>query len=164
MVVGAAVCMESLKILGKGQSHMFGTQFKQEVFIPLPLLCVCVCVCMCLCVCVCDICTVTGVVFRHTGGIHYADLIFEEEMIFWQDRALPHFYIAVWDTMDESKVSVEMDWHGPPCPPDLTALDFFFGYIKNALYMPPFPNTSPDLAGMIQAAVTTVTPIILTDV
>jgi hypothetical protein len=69
---------------------------------------------------------VTVVVFRHTGGIYHADLIFEEEMIFWQDRALPHFYIAVWNTIDESKVSIEMDLHGPPCPPDLTALDFFF--------------------------------------
>jgi hypothetical protein len=107
---------------------------------------------------------VTGVVFRHSGGICHANLIFEEE-IFWQDRALPHFYIAVWDTMDESKVSLEMERHGPPCPTDLTSIDFFFfGYIKNALYMPPFPTTSPNLAGMIQAAVTTVTPIILTAV
>jgi len=143
VVVDTAVHMQSLKILGKGQSHMFGTQFKQEVFIPLPLLCVCVCVC------VCGICTVTGVVFRYTGGIYHADLIFEEEMIFWQDRALPHFYIAVRDTMDESIVSIAMDWLGPPCPPDLTALDFFFfcGYIKNALYMPPFPTTLPGLLG-----------------
>ena len=37
----------------------------------------------------------TVVVFRHTGGVYCADLIFEGEMIFWQDRALPHFYIAV---------------------------------------------------------------------
>ena len=72
---------------------MFGTQFKEEVFIPLPLLSVCVF--MCLCVCVCGICTVTVVVFRHTGGVYCADLIFEGEMIFWQDRALSHFYIAV---------------------------------------------------------------------
>jgi hypothetical protein len=91
---------------------------------------------------------VTGVVFRHTGGIYHADLIFEEEMIFWQDRALPHFYIAVWDTVDESKVSIEMDWHRPPCPPELRALDFFFfGYIKSALYMPPFTTTLPGLLG-----------------
>lgn len=101
---------------------MFGTQFKEEVFIPLPLLYVC----MCLCVCMCGICTVIVVVFRHTGGIYGADLIFEEEMIFWEDTGLPHFYIAVWDTMDESKVTIEMDLHGSPCPPDLTALDFYF--------------------------------------
>jgi hypothetical protein len=57
--------------------------------------CVCVYVFVRVCVCVCGICTVTVVVFRHTGGVYCADLIFEGEMIFWQDRALPHFYIAV---------------------------------------------------------------------
>lgn len=77
--------------------------------------------CVCVFMCVCGICTVTVVVFRHTGGIYCADLIFEEVMIFWQDRALPHFY-----TMDESKVTIEMDLHGSPCLPDLIALDFFF--------------------------------------
>jgi hypothetical protein len=61
-------------------------------------------------------------VFRHTGGIYHANLIFEEEVIFWQDRAPPHFYVAGWDTMDKSKVFIDMEWHGPPCPPDLTAL------------------------------------------
>jgi hypothetical protein len=67
--------------------------------------------------------------------------------------------------MDELKVSIEMDCHGPPFPPDITALDFFFfGYIKNALYMSSFPTILPQLARMIQAAVSTVTPIILTDV
>jgi hypothetical protein len=67
--------------------------------------------------------------------------------------------------MNESKVSIEMDCHRPLFPPDITALDFFFfGYIKNALYMPPFPTILPDLARMIQDAVSTVTPIILTDV
>jgi len=48
------------------------------------------------------------------------------EVFFWEDTGLPHFYIAVWDTMDESKVTIEMDLHGSPCPPDLTALDFYF--------------------------------------
>jgi hypothetical protein len=108
---------------------------------------------------------VTSVVFRHTGGIYHADRIFKEEMIFWQDRAPPHFYIAIWDTMDESKVSIEMDCHGPPFPPDVTVLDIFFvGYIKIALYIPSFPTTLPDFARTIQAAVTTVTRIILSDV
>ena len=144
---------------------MFGTQFKQEVFIPLPLLCVCVFMCLCVCVCVCGIYTMTGAVFGPTGGIYHSNLIFKEEMIFWQDRAPPHFYIAIWDAMDESKVSIEMDCHGPLFPPDVTALDlFFFGYIKIALYIPSFPPTLPDFARMIQAAVATVTRIILSDV
>jgi hypothetical protein len=107
----------------------------------------------------------TGAVFGPTGGIYHSNLIFKEEMIFWQDRAPPHFYIAIWDAMDESKVSIEMDCHGRLFPPDVTALDlFFFGYIKIALYIPSFPPTLPDFARTIQAAVTTVTRIILSDV
>jgi hypothetical protein len=30
-------------------------------------------------------------VLRHASGIYHADLIFEEEVVFWQDRAPPHF-------------------------------------------------------------------------
>ena len=104
--------MQSLKILGKVQSHVFGIQCKQEVFIPLPLLCVCVCVFMCLCVwrMLCDWRTV----FRHAGGISRAYQIFEEALIFWQDRAPPHFYTAVWGTMNVSEVSIELEWHVVP--------------------------------------------------
>ena len=53
----------------------------------------------------------------------------------------------------------------PPRSPDLTPPEFFFwGYIKNAVYIPCSPTTLPDLAGRIQVATVTATPAMLTNV
>jgi hypothetical protein len=53
----------------------------------------------------------------------------------------------------------------PPCAPDLTRLEFFFwGYIKDAVCVPPLATTLPELAGRIRDAVATVTLDLLNNV
>jgi hypothetical protein len=83
------------------------------------------------------------------------------DMLF-QDGAPPHFHKEVTDFLN-SKFPEKCIGRGwpitwQPRSPDLTPLDFFFwGFIKDAVYVPPLATTLPELAGRIRDAVATVT-------
>jgi hypothetical protein len=92
--------------------------------------------------------------------------ILEEEgpdhMLFQQDGVPPHFHKEVTDFLNHK---FPEKWIGrggpitcPPCLPDLIPFDFsFWGYIKDAVYVPPLATTLLELAGRIRDAVATVT-------
>jgi hypothetical protein len=92
-----------------------------------------------------------------------------DDMLLQQEGTPPHFHKEVTDFLN-SKFPEKWIGRGgpitwPPSSPDLTPLDFFFwGYIKDAVYMPPLATTLPELAGRIRAAVATVTLDLLNNV
>jgi len=46
----------------------------------------------------------------------------------------------------------------PPRSPDATACDFFlWGYVKDQVYIPPFPASIPELKVRIRTAIETIT-------
>jgi hypothetical protein len=68
-------------------------------------------------------------------------------------------FITVGAGLLGSKVSTEVDFT------EFTPRNFFFsGYIEDAVYVPSFPTTFPQLAGRIGAAAAAVTSIMLTNV
>jgi hypothetical protein len=83
-------------------------------------------------------------------------------MLFQQDGAPPHFRSEVQDVLIRKFPEKYIGRGGPitwlPRSPDLIPLDFFFwGYMKDAVYMPPLATTLPELAGRTREAVATIT-------
>jgi hypothetical protein len=84
-----------------------------------------------------------------------------DDTLFQQDGAPPYFHKEVTNFLNRKFTE---KWIGrvgpvtwPPRSPDLTPLDFFFwGYIKDAVYVPPLATVLPELAGRIRDAVATV--------
>jgi hypothetical protein len=82
-------------------------------------------------------------------------------MLFQQGGAPPHFLKEMVDFLNRK---FPEKWVGrggpitwPPRSPHLTPFNFFFwGYIKNAVYVTSLADTLPELAGRIRDAVTTV--------
>jgi hypothetical protein len=85
-----------------------------------------------------------------------------DDTLFQQDEESPHFHKELTDFLNRKFPEKWIEWGRPitwpPRSPDLTPLDFcFWGYIKDAVYVPPLRNTLPELAGRIRDAVVTVT-------
>ena len=114
---------------------------------------------------------------RTVTGITYLDMLQQwlfpqimedsQDFIFQQDGAPPHWHLHVRDYLNES---LPHRWIGrgadadqalhfwPPRSPDLTPCDYFlWGYVKEAVYVPPLPTTLNNLRQRITAAVHAVT-------
>jgi hypothetical protein len=85
-----------------------------------------------------------------------------DDTLFQQDGLPPHFHkemTGVFNHKIPEKYigrGVPITW--PPRSPALTPLDFFvWGYIKDAVCVPPLATTLPELGGRISDAVATVT-------
>lgn len=112
------------------------------------------------------------------NGIIYLDMLEQwlfpqlaedaQNFILQQDGAPPHWHLAVRGFLNES---LPHRWIGrrgnedlalhfwPPRSPDLTPCDYFlWGYVKEAVYVPPLPKTMDDLQNRITAAVHSITP------
>lgn len=89
------------------------------------------------------------------------------DFFFQQDEAPPHWHRDVRHFLNQS---LPQPWIGrignedlallfwPPGSPDLTPCDFFlWGFIKEAVYVPPLPATLDDLKNHIRVAVNSVT-------
>lgn len=110
-------------------------------------------------------------------GISYLDMLEQwlfpqlmedsQDFIFQQDGAPPHWHLHVRTFLNQS---LPGRWIGrignadlalhfwPPRSPDLTPCDYFlWGYVKEAVYVPPLPATLDDLKNRITAAVHSVT-------
>jgi hypothetical protein len=109
--------------------------------------------------------TVTGTVYLDMLEEFLMPILEEEchnNMLFQQGRAPPHLHKEMTDFLN---CKFPEKWIGrgkpitwPPCSPDLTPRDFFFwGYIKDAMYMPPLATTMLEPAGRIRDVVATVT-------
>jgi hypothetical protein len=73
-------------------------------------------------------------------------------MLFQQDGAPPHFHKEVTDFLNRKLPEKFIGRGGPvtwpPRSPDFTLLDFYFwGYIMDAVYVPPLATTLQELAG-----------------
>jgi hypothetical protein len=90
-----------------------------------------------------------------------------DDMLFQQAGVAPHFHKE--DFLNRKSPEKWID-RGRPITwplrsPDLTPLDYFFwGSIKDALYVPPLATTLPELAGSIRDTVATVTLDLLNNV
>jgi hypothetical protein len=79
----------------------------------------------------------------------------EEEFIFQQDGAPPHWQMDVWDYLngnlpdrwiDYASVADSIFCTWPPWSLDLTVCDFFlWGFVKDSVYSPSFPKMLPEL-------------------
>jgi hypothetical protein len=89
------------------------------------------------------------------------------DYIFQQDGAPPHWHLDVRCFLNEV---LPRRWIGrggphdlmlyswPPRSPDFMTCDFFFwGYVKDAVYVPPLPTTLDELKNLIVTAVESVT-------
>ncbi|PNF27743.1 hypothetical protein B7P43_G12779 [Cryptotermes secundus] len=84
-----------------------------------------------------------------------------------QDGPPPHLHLNVRSFLNESPAQRWIDRMGnedlalqfwPPRSPDLTPCDFLlWGFVKNAVYVPPLPTNLNDLRNRITAAVNSVT-------
>jgi len=93
------------------------------------------------------------------------------DYLFQQDGAPPHWHLAVHTFLNEhlpnrwigragQNDQVFCKW--PLKSLDLTICDFFFwGYVKDTVYVPPLPATVDELQERITAAVNLVTPDML---
>lgn len=121
---------------------------------------------------------------RTVSGIAYLDMLEQwlfpqlmedsQDFIFQQDGAPPHWHLDVRQFLNRS---LPQRWIGrsgnedlsvlawPPRSPDLTPNDFFlWGYVKQAVYVPPLPTTLADLRNRVTAAVHSVTQDMLSNV
>jgi hypothetical protein len=74
------------------------------------------------------------------------------------ERLLPHRWIG----RDAHEDLMFCPW--PARSPDLTPCDnFFWGYVKDKVFVPPHLVSIPDLKNRIEAAVATITPDLLTE-
>lgn len=90
----------------------------------------------------------------------------ERSLHFMQDGAPPHYLSDVRDFLNARFPGTWIGRGGPiawpPRSPDLTPLDFFFwGFIKDTVYVPPLPASLPELRARIYAATEQVTPDML---
>ncbi|KAG8324064.1 hypothetical protein J6590_101078 [Homalodisca vitripennis] len=92
----------------------------------------------------------------------------ERNVFFMQDGAPPHYLTDVWDSIEGlltasqvNGLAVMRQLHGPPFPRPDTARYFFWGFIKDMVYIPPLLATLPELRARIYAAAEQVTPEML---
>lgn len=117
--------------------------------------------------------TVTGVTYLRMLQNWLVPQMNEDsgDYIFQQDGAPPHWHLNVRRFLNES---LPQRWIGrmgnadlalqfwPPRSPDLTVCDFFlWGYVKDAVYVPPLPMNLNELRNRLTAAVNSVTQDIL---
>ena len=88
--------------------------------------------------------------------------------IFQQDGTLPHYHRQVRDILNANFRDMWIRRGGPlawpPRSPDLTTLDFFWGFVKNVVYQGDRPTTLEELRGRITNAAALVTPQMLQNI
>ena len=86
-------------------------------------------------------------------------------LIFQQDGTPPHYHRQVRDFLNANFPDMLIGSGGslawPHRSPDLTPLDFFWGFVKNVFYQWDRPTTSEELRGRITNAAALVTPQML---
>jgi hypothetical protein len=111
--------------------------------------------------------TVTGIVYLDMMELLLIPILEEDgldDMLFQQDGGPPHFYKEVTDFLNRKFPEKWVGRGRPPRSPDLTPLHFLWGYVKDAVYVPPLATTLPELAGRIIDSVVTVTLDLLKNV
>jgi hypothetical protein len=94
-------------------------------------------------------------------GMTYLDMLQQwlipqlDDDLFQQDGAPPHYHNAVRRYLNEHLphrwigrvTATDLEFRNwPPRSPDLTPCDFFlWGYVKDAVYVPPLPQDLPEL-------------------
>ncbi|PNF17170.1 hypothetical protein B7P43_G09082 [Cryptotermes secundus] len=107
------------------------------------------------------------VIFSDEATFHLSGKVNRHNVRTWGDGAPPHWHLNVQRFLNES---LPQRWIGrmgsedlalqfwPPRSPDLTPCDFFlWGFVKDAVYVPPLPTNLNGLRNRITAAVNSVT-------
>lgn len=97
-----------------------------------------------------------------------------DDYIYQQDGAPPHWHLDVRGFLNETLPNRWIGRNGtndltlcswPPRSPDLTPCDYFFwGCVKDAVYIPPLPSTLDELKNRIKTAVESITKDMLQEV